>query len=87
MTVRLKTDISICPTDHSAVVLNERTGQYWQLNETGANILGALLNGAAAEATADRIASVRPVTRERALADVRSLLDNLAAAGLIEAAI
>jgi len=74
MTVRLKTDISICPTDHSAVVLNERTGQYWQLNETGANILGALLNGAAAEATADRIASVRPVTRERALAAVATLV-------------
>ena len=85
MTVRLKTDISLCPTEHSAVVLNERTGQYWQLNETGASILGALLDARTPEDIAGRLADSRTVSRERALTDVRSLVGSLTAAGLIEA--
>jgi hypothetical protein len=86
MTVRLKADVSRCDTDHSVVVLNERTGQYWQLNETGAGVLTAALNGATSAEIANRFASVRPVRQDRALADVQSLLDNLAAADLIERA-
>jgi len=85
MTVRLKTDISLCPTEHSAVVLNERTGQYWQLNETGAEILELLVHGTAADDIAGRLADRRTVSRERALTDVRSLVGSLTAAGLIEA--
>lgn len=84
MSVRMKPDVSVCELEQHTVVLNERTGKYWQLNESGAAMLTALLGGASAEEVADRIASVRPVDAERALADVRALMDSLAGADLIE---
>lgn len=84
MSVRMKPDVSVCELDQHTVVLDERTGKYWQLNESGAAMLTALLGGATTEQVADRIASVRPVDARRALADVRALMDSLAGADLIE---
>jgi len=84
MTVRMKTDIHFRPIEHSAVILNERTGQYWQLNETAAYILQAVLTDTTKAEIADQIITARPVNRERALADIHSLLDELTRADLIE---
>jgi hypothetical protein len=67
------------------VLLDERTGRYWQLNSTGAEILRAVLDGTARGEVAARLAATRDVTAERAAADIAELLDRLAAAGLTEA--
>jgi len=80
----MKPDVSVCELDAHTVVLNERTGKYWQLNETGATMLTALLDGATAEEVAERVATVRPVDTEQALADVRALVDSLVGADLVE---
>lgn len=82
--MRMKADVSLCETDNSAVILNERTGRYWQLNETGAGILRSLLHGATGPEIASRLSEVRPVCREQAVTDIHALLENLAAADLIE---
>ncbi|MEV5884858.1 lasso peptide biosynthesis PqqD family chaperone [Streptomyces sp. NPDC052020] len=59
------------------VLLDERTGRYWQLNSTGAIILTALLDGAHPDRIAERLAATRPVTYDRARADVTALLAHL----------
>jgi hypothetical protein len=46
MTMTLRPDISTTNTDDGMVLLDERTGRYFQLNPSGALILDALVNGA-----------------------------------------
>jgi coenzyme PQQ synthesis protein D (PqqD) len=84
MTVRMKPDVTVCELEQHTVVLDERSGKYWQLNETGATMLTALLGGATDEEVAARVASVRPVDAEQALADVRALVAGLVDADLVE---
>ncbi|MGB6163375.1 MAG: lasso peptide biosynthesis PqqD family chaperone [Pseudonocardiaceae bacterium] len=80
---RLRANVTACPTEEGMVLLDERTGRYWQLNATGAAVLQALLNGATAEQVTDRLAAARPVSRERVAADVTALLDQLIRANLV----
>lgn len=56
---------------------DERRGRYWQLNGTGALVVQALVDGATPEQGAERLAATRPVTPERATADVRALVARL----------
>lgn len=74
---RLRADVSACATDDGMVLLDERAGRYWQLNGTGALAVQALLDGATPEQIAERLAATRPVTRERAIADVSALVGQL----------
>jgi len=71
-------------TDTGTVLLDERTGRYWQLNPTGAHILRALLDGTAAHDIAqglvERHTGLAPEQAER---DVTALLEHLRAAGLV----
>jgi hypothetical protein len=80
---RLRAHVSACPTEDGMVLLDERTGRYWQLNATGATVVAALLNGATPEQVTDRLAATRPVSRERVTADVTALLDQLTRANLV----
>ncbi|MFC4517589.1 lasso peptide biosynthesis PqqD family chaperone [Streptomyces ehimensis] len=82
---RLRTDVTCCTTENGMVLLEERTGRYWQLNATGASVLQALLEGFTPGQIADQLARTRPVTRDRATADVNSLLEQLTRAGLVAA--
>ncbi|MEV0277380.1 lasso peptide biosynthesis PqqD family chaperone [Streptomyces sp. NPDC050610] len=83
---RLRTDVACCPTEDGMVLLDERDGRYWQLNATGATIVQALLKGATPQQIADGLAAARPVTPERAHADVAALIDHLTRTGLVVAA-
>ncbi|RLU85839.1 PqqD family protein [Streptomyces griseocarneus] len=46
MTVVLRDTISTAAVEDGLILLDERTGRYWQLNATGALVLDALLRGA-----------------------------------------
>ncbi len=59
------------------VLLDERAGRYWQLNGTGAFVVQGLLDGVTPEQIAERLAATRPVTPERATADVTALVAHL----------
>lgn len=59
------------------VLLDERSGRYWQLNGTGALVVKVLLEGATPEQAAERLTATRPVTPERATADVTALVAHL----------
>lgn len=74
---RLRADVTACATGDSMVLLDERAGHYWQLNGTGALVVKALLDGATPEQVAERLAATRPVTPERAAADVKALVAHL----------
>ncbi|MFI9202254.1 lasso peptide biosynthesis PqqD family chaperone [Streptomyces sp. NPDC053048] len=80
---RLHDDVTACATGDGMVLLDERAGHYWQLNGTGALIVQALLDGATPAQAAERLAATRPVTPERATADVTALVAHLATAGLV----
>ncbi|MFE7114042.1 lasso peptide biosynthesis PqqD family chaperone [Streptomyces sp. NPDC057654] len=80
---QLRTDVACCPTEDGMVLLDERDGRYWQLNATGATIVQALLKGATPQQIADGLATARPVTMERAHADVTALIDHLTRTGLV----
>lgn len=82
---RLRTDVTCCTTENGMVLLEERTGRYWQLNATGAAVLQALLEGFTPRQIADQLTRTRPVTGDRATADVNSLLEQLTRAGLVAA--
>ncbi len=79
----LRDDVSVCSADDGMVLLDERSGRYWQLNVTGAEVLSALLSGATPQEVAARLAASRAVDEQRAAADVAALLDQLVKAGLV----
>ncbi|WP_281250157.1 lasso peptide biosynthesis PqqD family chaperone [Streptomyces monashensis] len=74
---RLRADVTACATGDGMVLLDERAGHYWQLNGTGTLVVTALLDGATPEQVAERLAATRPVTPERAAADVTALIAHL----------
>jgi hypothetical protein len=84
VTLRLRADVSMVDTDGAAVLLDQRTGRYFQLNETGAAIVRDLLDGRSTDATARRLAARHPVAAERALADITGLLSQLSDAHLVD---
>lgn len=83
MTVTLRPDISTTDTDDGMVLLDERTGRYFQLNPSGALILKALVNGTEIPQAAHLLTQRYTVTHNRAIADVTTLIDHLRTAGLI----
>ena len=83
MTLRLHPDVSAAYTGTGAVLLDQRTGRYWQVNDTGAEVLRALAATGSADRVADRLAEYYDVTPETIARDVAELLDALRAGGLL----
>ena len=81
--MRLRKGVTVTETEDGAVVLDERSGTYWQLNSSGSLILSILLAGGTEEQAADALAAKYPVDPGRALADVRALIESLRAARLV----
>jgi hypothetical protein len=48
--VRLRADVSAIDADDGLVLLDERSGKYYQLNSSGAIVLRALLDDGSADA-------------------------------------
>lgn len=80
---RLRENVTACPIDDGMILLDERTGRYWQLNAAGAAIVGALLSGATPEQVTDRLVATRPVSPQRAADDVTALIAQLTHAKLV----
>ncbi|MEJ3652796.1 lasso peptide biosynthesis PqqD family chaperone [Actinomycetes bacterium KLBMP 9759] len=78
--MRLRTDVVAVDTEDARVLLDERTGRYFQLNRSGALILDAVLAG---EDAAQRLTEAYAVGPEEAAADVDDLVERLTAAGLV----
>ncbi|GAA0490042.1 lasso peptide biosynthesis PqqD family chaperone [Streptomyces stramineus] len=85
MTFALGTDVSRAETEHGTVLLDQRRGRYFQLNSSGTFILRTLLNGVTPDHTAEVLSECYGVDRDRAHADVASLVDSLLTKGLARA--
>jgi hypothetical protein len=84
MTITLHPDVTATTTETGMVLLDERHGRYWQLNDTGALVLQALLDGATPELAARRLAARFPdVTAEQAARDVAALVKELSRTKLV----
>jgi len=83
--MHLKPHVTLTDTDTGAVLLDGRTGKYFELNSTAQAVLHALL----AEDGPNPIELLLErfeVTRERAVADVNALQSKLSQADLVETA-
>ena len=66
------------------MLMDAKQGRYLELNETGALILNALLDGATAAQAAERLCASYQVSYPQALVDVSKLTDELNAAQLLD---
>lgn len=83
MPLRLRPDVSVTSTAAGIVLLDERSGRYWQLNRSGSVTLRTLLEGGTPSQAAQRLSSSYGITHERAAADISALLDALRHARLV----
>lgn len=84
MTLHLRPDVSTAHTENGLVLLDERTGRYWQLNPSGACTFTSLIDGGtehAIQALVERFG----ISVDQASADVAALEDALRQAGLVTA--
>ncbi|MCG3754328.1 MULTISPECIES: lasso peptide biosynthesis PqqD family chaperone [unclassified Amycolatopsis] len=75
--------VSLAETEFGAVLLDQRSGRYWEMNPTAALIVRALEAGETPERTAEIVAGKFAVDRDRSLADVSNIIGKIAAAGLL----
>ena len=83
MTLMLRDGVSSADTDYGTVLLDEDSGQYWNLNPTAALVLRTLLDGGSPAEAVRQLTERYPVDAETAGADVRELVDGLRSAGLV----
>lgn len=81
--LELRPDVSTTPTGDGMVLLDERSGRYFHLNGSGAEITRMLLGGSDAADAARRLAERYALSPERAAADVDGLIAALEGAGLV----
>ena len=83
MGYHLRTGVSTAETDVGLTVLDEDSGEYFNLNPTGALVLRVLLEGGTPDDGVERLRAAYDVDRETAEADVRELVSALKSAGLV----
>jgi Coenzyme PQQ synthesis protein D (PqqD) len=83
MPLRLRPDVPAASTATGIVLLDERSGRYWQLNRSGSAALRTLLEGETPSQAAQWLSSSYGITLERAAADISALLDALRHARLV----
>jgi Coenzyme PQQ synthesis protein D (PqqD) len=84
MTLRLRGGVLAADTDYGIALLDEDSGQYWNLNPTGALTLRTLLEGGTHEQAVQALTEQYAVDAETASRDVEELVSELRAAGLVE---
>lgn len=83
MTYTLRPGVSTAETDYGVAVLDERDGEYFALNPTGASVLRTLLEGGSRTDATQRLTAEYAVDVDTAAQDVAELVDALQAAGLL----
>jgi Coenzyme PQQ synthesis protein D (PqqD) len=84
MTLKLRDGVSTADTDYGIALLDEDSGQYWNLNPTGALVLRTLLEGGTPEQAALALTEQYAVDADTASRDVQDLMGGLHSAGLVK---
>lgn len=82
MALRFGTDVSTARTDYGTVLLDRRSGQYWELNPTGTLVVRTLMEGGEEADAVDAVVAEFAVGHAQAAADVAALIAQLREAGL-----
>ena len=83
MTLNLRDGVSTADTDYGIALLDEDSGEYWNLNPTGALVLRTLLAGGTSTDAAQALVERYDVDVGSASRDVQDLLGGLHSAGLV----
>ncbi|GAA0476940.1 lasso peptide biosynthesis PqqD family chaperone [Streptomyces stramineus] len=83
MAVRFAKDVSTAQTDYGTVLLDQRSGQYWELNPTGTLVVRILMEGGGETDAVDAVVAEFAIDRPRAAQDVFALIGQLRQAGLV----
>ncbi|CAL9497800.1 hypothetical protein SUDANB108_03383 [Streptomyces sp. enrichment culture] len=83
MALRFEPDVSTAETAYGTVLLDERSGDYWELNPTATLVVTTLLAGGDETAAADALVARFDIDRARAEQDVVSLVRELRESGLV----
>ncbi|GAA2489094.1 lasso peptide biosynthesis PqqD family chaperone [Streptomyces gobitricini] len=75
-------DVSTAETGYGTVLLDQRNGQYWELNPTATLIVRVLMEGGDETAAADALVDAYDIDRAGAEADVAALVAELRTSGL-----
>ncbi len=84
MSLKLRDGVSSADTDYGIVLLDEDSGQYWNLNPTAALVLRTLLEGGTSAEAVRELTEQYAVDAATAGRDVQDLVDGLRSAGLVE---
>jgi hypothetical protein len=83
MTLKLRDGVSTADTDYGTALLDEDSGEYWNLNPTGALALRTLLEGGTSADAVQALVERYDVDTDSASRDVQDLLGDLRSAGLV----
>jgi len=77
MTLRLAAHVAVTETEHGMVLLDQRAGRYWQMNDTAALVLRRLLDGGTVDEAVAALRERFPDAADHAPADVADLIASL----------
>ncbi len=83
MTLKLRDGVSAADTEYGMALLDEDSGQYWNLNPTAALALRTLLDGGTTAQAVQQLTEQYAVDPDTANKDVEDLVGELHAAGLV----
>ena len=84
MMLKLRDGVSAADTDYGMALLDEDSGQYWNLSPTAALALRTLLDGASTAQAVRELTEQYEVDADTASQDVEALLGELHSAGLVK---
>jgi hypothetical protein len=84
MTLQLREGVSAADTDYGMALLDEDSGQYWNLNPTAALALRTLLDGGTTAQAIQELTQQYAVDADTASQDINNLVGELHSAGLVE---
>jgi Coenzyme PQQ synthesis protein D (PqqD) len=83
MTLKLRDGVSTADTEYGIALLDEDSGEYWNLNPTGALVLRTLREGGTSTDAVQALVERYDVDAGAAARDVQDLLGGLHSAGLV----
>ena len=84
MTLKLRDGVSAADTDYGMALLDEDSGQYWNLNPTAALALRTLLEGGTTAQAVHELTEQYAVDPDTANGDIEDLVGELHSAGLVK---
>ncbi|MET9507332.1 lasso peptide biosynthesis PqqD family chaperone [Streptomyces flavidovirens] len=84
MTLKFGADVSTARTDYGTVLLDERAGEYWELNPTATLVVSTLMAGGDEADAVTALTNEFDIDADRARQDVDALVQQLRTSGLAE---